>query len=219
MKHKILYLFIINFFIQNIKGNDKSIEINQLSTNYNYDASMKIYNNDKIIDIIYLNLTNHSKQLLSDILFSYTGRIIYLKEYKNINRLKTKNINYRIKWIFMFDSIKELSNFVDILQQRKLEFFTNSIIITKSLSESPFKYFDYFLNLKIFIYYLDNDDFKNLVDKYDYINYINNDTDTNIYARLLSKNNKEYNLKPLYIIIYISLIILIFCVNLFRYNF
>ena len=213
MKQKILYLFIINIYIQNIKGNDKSIEINQLSTKY--DASMKIYDNDKILDMIYLNLTNHSKQLLSDVLYSYTGRIIYLKEYKNINKLKTKNLNYRIKWIFMFDSIKELSNFVVILQQRKLEFFTNTIIITKNIAQSPFKYFDYFLNLKIFIYYIDNNVFKYLVDKYD---YINNDTN-NIYARILSKNNKEYNLKHLYIIIYLSLIILIFCVNLFRYNF
>ena len=106
----------------------------------------------------------------------------------------------------MFDSIKELSNFVEILQHRKLEYFTNIIIITKNISQSSSKYFNYFLNLKIFIYYIDNNVFKYLVDKYDYTNNTYNDTNINKYARILSKNNKEYNLKHLYAIIYLSLI-------------
>lgn len=212
MKHKFLIIIIINFLFQNIKGNN--ITINNTQNSSLYDVSMIIYNNEKKIDNIFLNLTNYSKHLFYDTQFSYTGKILYLREYKRINILKENSLNYRIKWIFMFSSTKELSNFVQALQRRKLEFFTNAIIVTKNLSLTPFKYYNYLINLKIFIFYLDNEIFEYIVKNYD---YINKDNDENIYARLLSKNNKEYHLNHLYIIIYLSLLILLFCIILFRY--
>ena len=212
MKYKIIFLLIFSFTIQSIKANDyKSNQKEYIPQRY--DSSMKIYNKDKIIEKIYLNLTNSSKLFLSDVQFSYTGKLIYLKEYKNIKKLKDKTVNYRIKWIFMFDSIKELTIFVELLKKRKLEYYTNIIIIPKNISEIPFKYYDYLINIRIFIFYAENHIFQNLVNKYDYTN-----NNTNIYARLLSSNNKEYNLNHLNFIIYISTLILILCINLYKYK-
>ena len=212
MKYKIIFLLILSFTIQSIKANDYKSNQKEYIPQI-YDSSMKIYNKDKIIEKIYLNLTNSSKLFLSDVQFSYTGKLIYLKEYKNIKKLKDKTVNYRIKWIFMFDSIKELTIFVELLKKRKLEYYTNIIIIPKNISEIPFKYYDYLINIRIFIFYTENHIFQNLVNKYDYTN-----NNTNIYARLLSSNNKEYNLNHLNFIIYISTLILILCINLYKYK-
>ena len=212
MKYKIIFLLILSFTIQSIKANDYKSNQKEYIPQI-YDSSMKIYNKDKIIEKIYLNLTNSSKLFLSDVQFSYTGKLIYLKEYKNIKKLKDKTVNYRIKWIFMFDSIKELTIFVELLKKRKLEYYTNIIIIPKNISEIPFKYYDYLINIRIFIFYAENHIFQNLVNKYDYTN-----NNTNIYARLLSSNNKEYNLNHLNFIIYISTLILILCINLYKYK-
>lgn len=216
MKFKGSFFLTISFIINYIRCNQfKSLYNNSELYAYSYDVSMKIYNNEKIIDNMYMNLTNNSKLFLSDVKFSYTGKILYLKEYKKIKILKSKNINYRTKWIFMFDSMKELSIFVNVIKNRNLEYFTNAIIITKSISEEASIYFNYLINLKIFIFYLDNDIFQYIINKYDYDIKDNN---SNFYARLLSINNKEYNLKHLYMIIITSFVILFFCINLFRFS-
>ena len=216
MKFIGLFFSIISFIINYIRCNQFiSLYNNSELYAYSYDVSMKIYNNEKIIDNMYMNLTNNSKIFLSDVKFSYTGKILYLKEYKKIKILKSKNINYRTKWIFMFDSMKELSIFVNVIKNRNLEYFTNAIIITKTISEEASIYFNYLINLKIFIFYLDNDIFQYIINKYD---YDFNDNNSNFYARLLSINNKEYNLKHLYILIITSFAILFFCINLFRFS-
>ena len=215
MKIKIIFLVkFLLFSIQYIQSKDNSeikSQINISVSSY-FDASMNIYKKDEIVDTIYLNLTNHSKIILSDIKFAYTGKILYLNEYKSIEFLKDKDINYRIKWIFLFDSIKELSTFVEVVQKRKLQYFTNAIIISKNLSETSFKYFDYLVNLKVFIFYLEKEQFEYLIKNYDYKN------EKNIYARLLSKNIQEYKLGHLYKLIFLCLIILVLCINLFRYK-
>ena len=216
MKFIGLFFSIISYIINYIRCNQFiSLYNNSELYAYSYDVSMKIYNNEKIIDNMYMNLTNNSKLFLSDVKFSYTGKILYLKEYKKIKILKSKNINYRTKWIFMFDSMKELSIFVNVIKNRNLEYFTNAIIITKTISEEASIYFNYLINLKIFIFYLDNEIFQYIINKYD---YDINDNNSNFYARLLSINNKEYNLKHLYILIITSFAILFFCINLFRFS-
>ena len=214
---KIKLFFLVKFLflsIQSVKSKDNSeIQLQKnISISSNFDVSMNIYKKEEIIDTIYLNLTNHSKIVLSDIKFAYTGKILYLNEYNAIDVLKDKNINYRIKWIFLFDSIKELSIFVDAVKKRKLSYFTNAIIISKNLAEASYNYFDYLVNLKVFIFYLESEQFKYLIENFDY------KTEENIYARLLSKNIKEYKLGHLYKIIFLCLIILIFCINIFRYK-
>jgi len=214
MKIIILLVIFLLFSIHFAKSKDNSeinIPKNMQNSSY-FDASMNIYKKDEIIDTIYLNLTNQSKNILSDIKFAYTGKILYLNEYKSIDILKDKDINYRIKWIFLFDSIKELSTFVEVVQKRKLSYYTNAIIISKKLSETPFKYFDYLVNLKVFIFYLEREQFDYLIANYDYKN------EKNIYARLLSKNIKEYELGHLYKLIFLCLIILVLCINIFRYK-
>lgn len=215
MKIKIIFLVkFLLFSIQYVQSKDNSeIESQKnISVPSYFDASMNIYKKDEIVDTIYLNLTNHSKIILSDIKFAYTGKISYLNEYKSIDFLRDKDINYRIKWIFLFDSIKELSTFVEVVQKRKLQYFTNAIIISKNLSETSFKYFDYLVNLKVFIFYLEKEQFEYLIKNYDYKN------EKNIYARLLSKNIQEYKLGHLYKLIFLCLIILVLCINLFRYK-
>ena len=215
MKIKIIFLVkFLLFSIQYVQSKDNSeIESQKnISVPSYFDASMNIYKKDEIVDTIYLNLTNNSKIILSDIKFAYTGKILYLNEYKSIEFLKDKDINYRIKWIFLFDSIKELSTFVEVVQKRKLQYFTNAIIISKNLSETSFKYFDYLVNLKVFIFYLEKEQFEYLIKNYDYKN------EKNIYARLLSKNIQEYKLGHLYKLIFLCLIILVLCINLFRYK-
>ena len=215
MKIKIIFLVkFLLFSIQYVQSKDNSeIESQKnISVPSYFDASMNIYKKDEIVDTIYLNLTNHSKIILSDIKFAYTGKILYLNEYKSIEFLKDKDINYRIKWIFLFDSIRELSTFVEVVQKRKLQYFTNAIIISKNLSETSFKYFDYLVNLKVFIFYLEKEQFEYLIKNYDYKN------EKNIYARLLSKNIQEYKLGHLYKLIFLCLIILVLCINLFRYK-
>jgi len=215
MKIKIIFLVkFLLFSIQYVQSKDNSEVESQknISVPSYFDASMNIYKKDEIVDTIYLNLTNHSKIILSDIKFAYTGKISYLNEYKSIDFLRDKDINYRIKWIFLFDSIKELSTFVEVVQKRKLQYFTNAIIISKNLSETSFKYFDYLVNLKVFIFYLEKEQFEYLIKNYDYKN------EKNIYARLLSKNIQEYKLGHLYKLIFLCLIILVLCINLFRYK-
>ena len=215
MKIKIIFLVkFLLFSIQYVQSKDNSeIESQKnISVPSYFDASMNIYKKDEIVDTIYLNLTNNSKIILSDIKFAYTGKILYLNEYKSIEFLKDKDINYRIKWIFLFDSIRELSTFVEVVQKRKLQYFTNAIIISKNLSETSFKYFDYLVNLKVFIFYLEKEQFEYLIKNYDYKN------EKNIYARLLSKNIQEYKLGHLYKLIFLCLIILVLCINLFRYK-
>ena len=215
MKYKILFL-VICFAIKNIKtkyNDDINNESKELSLKY--DVSMKIYNKEKELDNMYLNLTNISKLYLSDIKFSYTGKIIYLNKYNKINILKENALNYRIKWIFMFDSINVFTTFIDNLQKGKIEYFSNVFIVTKDISHASFKYFNYLLNLRIFIFYLENYSFQYIVKKYDYTK----NKDINIYARLISINDKIYNFKYLYLITIICLVILIFCNYLFRYNF
>lgn len=215
MKIKIIFLVkFLLFSIQYVQSKDNNeIESQKnISVPSYFDASMNIYKKDEIVDTIYLNLTNNSKIILSDIKFAYTGKILYLNEYKSIEFLKDKDINYRIKWIFLFDSIKELSTFVEVVQKRKLQYFTNAIIISKNLSETSFKYFDYLVNLKVFIFYLEKEQFEYLIKNYDYKN------EKNIYARLLSKNIQEYKLGHLYKLIFLCLIILVLCINLFRYK-
>lgn len=215
MKIKIIFLVkFLLFSIQYVQSKDNSeIESQKnISVPSYFDASMNIYKKDEIVDTIYLNLTNHSKIILSDIKFAYTGKISYLNEYKSIDFLRDKDINYRIKWIFLFDSIKELSTFVEVVQKRKLQYYTNAIIISKNLSETSFKYFDYLVNLKVFIFYLEKEQFEYLIKNYDYKN------EKNIYARLLSKNIQEYKLGHLYKLIFLCLIILVLCINLFRYK-
>jgi len=214
---KIKRIFLVKFLlfsIQYVQSKDNSEVESQknISVPSYFDASMNIYKKDEIVDTIYLNLTNHSKIILSDIKFAYTGKISYLNEYKSIDFLRDKDINYRIKWIFLFDSIKELSTFVEVVQKRKLQYFTNAIIISKNLSETSFKYFDYLVNLKVFIFYLEKEQFEYLIKNYDYKN------EKNIYARLLSKNIQEYKLGHLYKLIFLCLIILVLCINLFRYK-
>ena len=194
------------------KDNKQKLIPKNISIPVNYDVLMNIYKKEEIIDNIYLNLTNNSKIYLSEVQFSYTGKIIYFSTYNKINIFIDKNINTKIKWVFLFDSIRELSTFVDIIHKRRLFYLSNAIIITKELSETSFKYFNYLINLKIFIFYLEKDVFQYLVGNYDYKN------NSNIYARLISINNKEYHLKHLYILILISLIILLFCIHLFRYK-
>jgi hypothetical protein len=187
MKIKIIFLVkFLLFLIQYVKSkvNSEIKSQKNISISSRFDASMNIYKKDEIVDTIYLNLTNHSKTILSDIKFVYTGKILYLKEYKSIDVLRDKDINYRIKWIFLFDSIKELSTFVEVVQKRKLQYFTNAIIISQNLSETSFKYLDYLVNLKVFIFYLEKEQFDYLIDNFDYKN------EKNIYARLLSKNIK-----------------------------
>ena len=212
MKFIQLFFLLIDFIISYANCN-KSNNIEPFT--YDYDVSMKIYNNKDIIDNIYMNLTNISKIFLSDTKFSYTGKILYLKEYKKIKILQGKNINYRTKWIFMFDSIKELSIFVNVIKNRKLEYFTNIIIIRKDLLDDASIFYDYLINLRIFSFYLDKDVFQYVAKEYD---YRAKEFSPNIYARLLSKNNKEYNSKHLYVLIFISFAILFFCINLFRLN-
>ena len=215
MKIKIIFLVKFLFFlIQYVKSkvNSEIKSQKNISISSRFDASMNIYKKDEIVDTIYLNLTNHSKTILSDIKFVYTGKILYLKEYKSIDVLRDKDINYRIKWIFLFDSIKELSTFVEVVQKRKLQYFTNAIIISQNLSETSFKYLDYLVNLKVFIFYLEKEQFDYLIDNFDYKN------EKNIYARLLSKNIKEYKVGHLYKLIFLCLIILILCINIFRYK-
>ena len=215
MKIKIIFLVkFLLFSIQYVQSKDNSeIESQKnISVPSYFDASMNIYKKDEIVDTIYLNLTNHSKIILSDIKFAYTGKISYLNEYKSIDFLRDKDINYRIKWIFLFDSIKELSTFVEVVQKRKLQYFTNAIIISKNLSETSFKYFDYLVNLKVFIFYLEKEQFEYLIKNNDYKN------EKNIYERLLSKNIQEYKLGHLYKLIFLCLIILVLCINLFRYK-
>ena len=212
MKYKILY-FIITIAIQSINSKDNNNTNNEINQNsLSYEVSMRIYNKEKEIDFIYLNLTNISKSYLSNIKFSYTGKILYLNEYNKINILKDNNINYRIKWIFMFDSFKELSTYIDLLQKKKTKYYSNVIIITKELFEKISININSFQKSKIFIFYLEDNSFKYIVDKYDYQNTKNEI----IYARLLSTNNIEYNIKHLYIILLICLIILIICIYLFR---
>ena len=215
MKIKIIFLVkFLLFLIQYVKSkvNSEIKSQKNISISSRFDASMNIYKKDEIVDTIYLNLTNHSKTILSDIKFVYTGKILYLKEYKSIDVLRDKDINYRIKWIFLFDSIKELSTFVEVVQKRKLQYFTNAIIISQNLSETSFKYLDYLVNLKVFIFYLEKEQFDYLIDNFDYKN------EKNIYARLLSKNIKEYKVGHLYKLIFLCLIILILCINIFRYK-
>lgn len=215
MKIKIIFLVkFLLFLIQYVKSkvNSEIKSQKNISISSRFDASMNIYKKDEIVDTIYLNLTNHSKTILSDIKFVYTGKILYLKEYKSIDVLRDKDINYRIKWIFLFDSIKELSTFVEVVQKRKLQYFTNAIIISQNLSETSFKYLDYLVNLKVFIFYLEKEQFDYLIDNFDYKN------EKNIYARLLSKNIKEYKVRHLYKLIFLCLIILILCINIFRYK-
>ena len=215
MKIKIFLLVkFLLFSIKYVKSKDNS-EIKpqkNISIFSNFDASMNIYKNDEIVDTIYLNLTNHSKIILSNIKFAYTGKLLYLKKYSSIDVLRDKYINYRIKWIFLFDSIKELSNFVEVVQKRKLQYFTNAIIISKNLSETSFKYFDYLVNLKVFIFYLEKEQFEYLIENYDYKN------EKNIYTRLLSKNIQEFKLGHLNTLIFLCLIILVLCINIFRYK-
>jgi hypothetical protein len=112
----------------------------------------------------------------------------------------------------MFDSFKELSTYIDLLQKKKTKYYSNVIIITKELFEKISININSFQKSKIFIFYLEDNSFKYIVDKYDYQNTKNEI----IYARLLSTNNIEYNIKHLYIILLICLIILIICIYLFR---
>ena len=210
MKNKIYFILIfINFIIKKIEANF-TFENNNLS---NYDASLQLFEEDKVIDKIYLNLINISKSILSDIKFSYTGKIFYLNDYSQLNILKDNLLNFRIKWIFMFDSIKEISIFVYNLRKRNIEFYANVIIISKDLYEQNNKDFRYLANLRIFIFYLENEIFNYTKTKYDY-----RTTKENIYARLISINDIEYNLTHLYCLILLCLIILIICVVTFRYN-
>jgi len=211
MLYKIYFILIVFNYIIKAKETNDPYEYNNFS---NSDATLQIFNKDKIIDKLYINLTNISKPYLSDVKFSYTGKIFYLDSFSKIELLKDNFLNYRIKWIFMFDSIKELSNFTKNLKRNNIKYFTSVIIIPKDLyEENYYKEFEYLAYLRIYIFYMNNDMFKYIIDHYDY-RIVNE----NIYARLFSLNNKEFNLIHLYCIIYSCIILLGFCINLFRYS-
>ena len=206
MNYKIIFIYILINLYEKSKSN-------YTSNNNSYDAALEILNKEKVIDKYYLNLTNVSKTFLEDIKFAYSGKIIYLNKYSKLDILKDNIANYRIKWIFMFDSMKEINNYVNILQNRKNEYFSNVIIITKDLYESNITSFDYLADLRLYIFYLKNETFYDIILKYDYTK-----NNIYIYSRILSQNNKEYNLTHLYILVYSCLIILLFCVNFIKYG-
>ena len=211
MMYKIYFILVVFNYIIRARETNDPYEYNNFS---NSDATLQIFNKDKIIDKLYINLTNISKPYLSDVKFSYTGKIFYLDSFSKIELLKDNFLNYRIKWIFMFDSIKELSNFTKNLKRNNIKYFTSVIIISKDLyEENYYKEFEYLAYLRIYIFYMNNDMFKYIIDHYDY-RIVNE----NIYARLFSLNNKEFNLIHLYCIIYSCIILLGFCINLFRYS-
>ena len=167
MNYKIIFIYILINLYEKSKSN-------YTSNNNSYDAALQILNKEKVIDKYYLNLTNVSKTFLEDIKFAYSGKIIYLNKYSKLDILKDNIANYRIKWIFMFDSMKEINNYVNILQNRKNEYFSNVIIITKDLYESNITSFDYLADLRLYIFYLKNETFYDIILKYDY-------TKNNIY--------------------------------------
>lgn len=111
MNYKIIFIYILINLYEKSKSN-------YTSNNNSYDAALQILNKEKVIDKYYLNLTNVSKTFLEDIKFAYSGKIIYLNKYSKLDILKDNIANYRIKWIFMFDSMKEINNYVNILQNR-----------------------------------------------------------------------------------------------------
>ena len=209
MKFKIYFIFIFNFIIKKYNAN-----INQDNNNFSsYDASIQLFNKDKIIDKLYLNLTNKSKSDLLDIKYSYTGKIIYLDNFTKINILKDDLFNYRIKWIFLFDSMNEILNYTQYLFKRKMEFFSNVLIVPKNLYEKNNEDLNYLANIGIFTFYLENGFFKYLINLYDY-----KASNKNIFARIISLKSKEYHLTHLYCLVYSCLILLIICINIFRYN-
>ncbi len=209
MKFRIYIFIIFNFIIKKYNA-IISPENNNIS---NYDASIEFFNKDKIIDKFYLNLINISKSDLLDVKFSYTGKIIYLSNFTKIDILKEDDLNYKIKWIFLFDSMNELLNYAQNLFKRRTEFFSNVLIIPKKLYEKNNEDFDFLSNFGIYTFYLDNNLFENLINLYDY-----KVTNKDIFARIISLKNKEYFLTHLYCLVYSCLILLIICVNIFRFN-
>ena len=139
MKFRIYIFIIFNFIIKKYNAIIRP-ENNNISS---YDASIEFFNKDKIIDKLYLNLTNISKYDLLDIKFSYTGKIIYISNFTKIDILKEDNFNYKIKWIFLFDSMNELLNYTQNFFKRRNEFFSNVLIIPKKLYEKNNADFDY----------------------------------------------------------------------------
>ena len=209
MKFRIYIFIIFNFIIKKYNAIIRP-ENNNISS---YDASIEFFNKDKIIDKLYLNLTNISKYDLLDIKFSYTGKIIYISNFTKIDILKEDNFNYKIKWIFLFDSMNELLNYTQNFFKRRNEFFSNVLIIPKKLYEKNNADFDFLSNFGIYIFCLENDLFQKLINLYDY-----KVTNKNIFARIISLKNKEYFLTHLYCLLYSCLILLFICVNIFRYN-
>ena len=210
MTSKIFFMFILINYIRTSKSNFTSDNF----SNGIYDSSLQLLNKENVIDTYYLYLANISKTFLSDIKFSYSGKIIYLDKYSRLDILKENIMNYRVKWIFLFDSMDEINNYSKNILSRKNEYFCNVIIIPKALYESNINNFDYLADLRLYIFYLQNETFHEIISNYDY--KVNKNQ--YIFGRILSLNNKEYNLGHLYILAYISLIILIFCINYIKYS-
>ena len=73
MKFKIIILIIINISIHITKSNEnQSIKIELIPKLY--DASMKIFNKEKIVENIYLNLTNTDSLSTLEILKAFGGK-------------------------------------------------------------------------------------------------------------------------------------------------
>ena len=74
MMYKIYFILVVVNYIIKAREINEPYEYNNFS---NSDATLQIFNKDKIIDKLYINLTNISKPYLSDVKFSYTGKIFY----------------------------------------------------------------------------------------------------------------------------------------------